>query len=160
MAQIECWASSMPSTCAAVSSTPALAIPSPPGVRACQAFVLPRHSGSPAPAFPEAAEAGADPAGAGAAAGGEGQRVHPAAGAAGEEAGGGPAEQQRVSGALLQGGVLGEGLLPGHPRALGWQVTQFPLQPGGPGLEPTTPLQGPALQAVLLGGRGSGPQGS
>lgn len=58
--------------------------------------------------FPEAAEAGALPGGAGAAAGGEGRRVWPLAGAAGEEAGGGPAEHQGVSAAgVHQGGCRG-----------------------------------------------------
>lgn len=60
---------------------------------------------SPAFPFPEAAEARAIPAWAGAAAGGKGRRVQPTAGAAGEEEGGGPAEHQGVSAA--DGGCLG-----------------------------------------------------
>lgn len=55
--------------------------------------------------FPEAAEAGAFPACAGAAAGGEGGRMQAAAGAAGEEEGGGPAEHQGVSGAVSTRGA-------------------------------------------------------
>lgn len=49
--------------------------------------------------FSETAETGALPGWAGAAAGGEGGRVQPPAGAAGEEDGGGPAEHQGVSAA-------------------------------------------------------------
>lgn len=47
--------------------------------------------------LPEAAETGAKQGWAREAAGGEGRRVPPTAGAAGEEKGGGPAERQGVS---------------------------------------------------------------
>jgi hypothetical protein len=69
--------------------------------------------------FPEAAEARAFSGWVGAAAGGEGRRVQPITGAAGEEEGGGPAEHQRVNtanstcGAVWVPGWIKRSSLPG-----------------------------------------------